>query len=52
MFCNKPTFFSKINSAGAVTLDLFVDIVKSVCGRQTGTSILEKKAVDLPLEIV
>ena len=31
--CNKPTFLSKINSACAVTLDPFVDIVKRLCGR-------------------
>ena len=34
-------FVSKINSAGAVTLDLFVDIVKCLCSRQTCTSILK-----------
>ena len=43
IWCNKPTFLSKINSACAVTLHPFVGIVKCLCGQQTCTSILEKR---------
>ena len=32
ILCNKPIFLWKINSAGAGTLDLFVGIVKCLCG--------------------
>ena len=39
---NEPIFLLKINSAGAVTLDLFVGIIKCLCGWQTCTSMLEK----------
>ena len=50
--CYKLIFLSKINSTCTVTLDPFVGIVKCLCGRQTCTTILQKKVVGLPLEIV
>ena len=49
MLCDKPTFLSKTNSACAATIDLFVAIIKCLCGRQTCTSILP--FLDLHLSI-